>query len=177
MSDLPNDTESPPESKETAPPEKLSPGGRAAMQGEDDAYRRVLEKQIEAQTARLPDYQDDPENQAALEADIRDANQRLYRDVQQKHGIEPEAEPETTTPAAPSPAPKETLTTLIPEPPDPAADNPPPEQPPAFKPGYHAETPASPETETLNEKPTREAPLRVKPIPPEGWTPGGPETR
>jgi hypothetical protein len=103
MSDIPND-EAPVEPNEVAPTEKLSPPGITAMQGDDDDnYRRVLEKPIRDQTARLPDYKDDPDNKAALEADIRDANERLMRDVKRKHGIEPQAELSESAPAEAEP--------------------------------------------------------------------------
>lgn len=45
------------------------------------------------------------------------------------------------------------------------------DQPPAYKPGYAAETLPLAEGEPLDEKPAREGPAE----PPEGWHPGGPE--
>ena len=67
----------------------------------------------------------------------------------------------TIAPDTPQPEP---ITTLIPDKEDVVP------QPPTFRPGYHAEVPASPEHEPLDEKPTRE-----KPVSPEGGSSGNPE--
>lgn len=160
MSDIPSDNTQL-ETSEAAPAEKLSPAGIAAAQGEtDDAYRRLLEKQIEDSVKRLPDYKDDPNNLAALKADITDANERLMKSVQEKHGVPPEEDP----------------------PPDPAdqpdsGDNLSTEHPARRTPEIPINREKSPETEPVTvpapeESVTDTGEQSKKPEPPEGWTPG-----
>lgn len=57
MSDIPQDTENPAESKDAAPPERLSPLGRAVMQGN--------EAKIAALKARVEELQADVEAREA----------------------------------------------------------------------------------------------------------------